>query len=424
MLSRIACLVRKTRRVRYIGLAHFQLGHYRRAIDALEKVGTTLPDGDDGVQKLEAGKRLFVKIEDADLVVFGPDDVVDVRCEVASGDVETVRLFPLGRNARIVLGSIPARLGNPVPDSGQLEIKGDDKVTVTYLDHHTASQTLEQKVFAEVVVVGSANAVITDGAFSEPLQGVVLGKGINVQITDADRDQSDDADRLKAAIEVYRLKTDEELEAEAIEAVTSEEEPQPKDAELADDQAPKADAYKRIDRVDVTLVEAELKPKVAGLAVGIEPDEGAAARSEPAPSETDSPAAEPKGEGQPSEAPPGNAEATPTEAARSEQPAENGPIHTGVFRLVVPLEKSEEPVESDQSLQALPGDVVRVVYLDERHRAEGVREVRYEARCLEGNIGGVRVTRAVISDEELRSQQAALRPTPPRGAGGFGALRV
>ncbi|MHC4400810.1 MAG: tetratricopeptide repeat protein [Planctomycetota bacterium] len=374
----------------YIGLAHFQLGHYRRAIDALEKVGTTLSDGDGGVQKLEAGKRLFLKIEDADLAVLGPDDVVEVRCEVASGDVETVRCVALGRNVRIVLGSIPTRLGRPAPNSGQLEIKGDDKVTVTYLDQHTASQTLGQKVLAKVTVVGSAHVEITDGAFSDPLQGVVLGKGVNVQITDADCDRSDDADRLQAAVEVYRLKTDEELEAEAIEAVAGDEKPQPAGAELADDGAPKVDAYKRIDRVDVSLVEAESKPKIAGLAAGTEPDE--------------SPPAEAEGGGQPSDAPPANAEPVPAEAAAGERPTDGGSIHSGVFRAVVPLSESEEPVQSDQSLQALPGDVVRVVYLDERHRGEGVREVRCEARCLEGNIGGVRVTRAVISDEELRIQ--------------------
>ena len=56
------------------------------------------------------------------------------------------------------------------------------------------------------------------------------------------------------------------------------------------------------------------------------------------------------------------------------------------------------------ALQALPSDLVRVVYTDVKHRGPGVREVRAQARCLEGNIGGVRVTRAVITDAELRVQ--------------------
>ena len=50
----------------YIGLGHFKLGHYSCAIQALEKVGTTLSNKDKSGEKVEAGKRLFVKIEDAD----------------------------------------------------------------------------------------------------------------------------------------------------------------------------------------------------------------------------------------------------------------------------------------------------------------------------------------------------------------------
>ena len=56
----------------YIGLGHFQLGHYSRAISALEKVGTTLSGESGKAEKLEAGKRFFIKIEDADLAVLEP----------------------------------------------------------------------------------------------------------------------------------------------------------------------------------------------------------------------------------------------------------------------------------------------------------------------------------------------------------------
>ena len=85
-----------------------------------------------------------------------------MQCETAGGDVETVPCIPLGRNVRIVLGSIPTRLGKPLSGSGQLEISGDDRVTVTYLDHHNAAQEPEKTVLAEVVVVGTAKAEITE----------------------------------------------------------------------------------------------------------------------------------------------------------------------------------------------------------------------------------------------------------------------
>ena len=95
----------------YIGLGHFQLGHYSRAIEALDKVGTAL-SGDAGkIEKVEAGKRLFVKIEDADLAALELGQVVKVRCETTQGDVEIVSCHPVGRNVRIVLGTILTSLG-------------------------------------------------------------------------------------------------------------------------------------------------------------------------------------------------------------------------------------------------------------------------------------------------------------------------
>ena len=85
-------------------------------------------------------------------------------------------------------------------------------------------------------------------------------------------------------------------------------------------------------------------------------------------------------------------------------PVVDNSIHTGVFRTTVTLGKAEKIVVGDQVLQALPGDKVRLVYLDERNSGDGIQQVQSEARCIEGNLGGVRVTRAVISDQELRLQ--------------------
>ena len=200
----------------YIGLGHFQLGHYSRAIQALEKVGTTFSGEADKGEKLEAGKRLFVRIEDADLAVLDPSQSVKVTCKTASGDEEIVDCFPVGRHVRLVIGSVPSRLGHAKPKNGTLEVHGGDKVEVRYTDEHTADKKLNINVLKEITVVGTAMAAITDGAFSETVKGTVLGKGVNVRIIDADGDTSDGADKIAAALQVYRLKTEEELEAEAI----------------------------------------------------------------------------------------------------------------------------------------------------------------------------------------------------------------
>ncbi len=343
----------------YIGLGHYQLGHYSRAISALEKVGTALSGDNDKAEKLEAGKRFFLRIEDADLAVLDPGESLEVECVTSGGDTEKIAAFPVGRNVRLVLGSIATKLGKPTPNNGVLEVRGGDVVKVKYVDSHTADRKLNVPVERTVAVVGNANVAITDGAFSETLRGVVLDKPINLRITDADRDASDNADSLTALIEVYRPKTDEELETEAADLATKAKPgAAPVEGELPSVEEPQIDRFKLIDKVTVTLTEAAI----------VDPN-------------------------------------TPT------SPEEGAPVapvdsslHTGVFHATVLLAKSDQVQAGDAALQALPGDMVRLSYLDELHTHDGVRQVKAEARTLEGNIGGVRVTKAVITDEELRVQ--------------------
>ena len=357
----------------YIGLGHFQLGHYSRAIAALEKVGTTLADEGNAQAKLEAGKRFFIKIDDADLAVLDANEVVRVEAKTTSGDTETVNCFPVGRNVRLVLGSLPTRLGKPQPNNGWLEVKGGDKVQTRYTDEHTADKKLNVPVISEVEVVGDAVVAITDGAFSETLQGVVLGKSVNLRVNDPDHDVSDGQDTLKAVVELYRKKTDEEIEAEvaALAAQQAEaESPATGEEALTDDEAPQIDKYKRVDRVEVVLTEtAELPDDFGNRADRVQAIVGGDPEEEAAPEAADDPS-----------------------------------VHTGVFYASLPLTKSETIQDNDGELQAMPGDQVRLVYMDERHSGDGVNQLLARARCLEGNIGGVRVTQATISDEELRVQ--------------------
>ncbi len=360
----------------YIGLGHFQLQHYSRAIAALEKVGTALSSDDRQVRKVEAGKRLFVKIEDADLAATEPGEPIEVRCEASSGDVETVSCYPVGRNVRIVLGSIATRLGRPQPDNGTLDIKGDDRVTVTYIDQHTADKQLNRQTIHDVAVVGDALVAITDGAFSETLQGVVLGKTVNLQTTDADRDLTDDADTLTAVLEVHRAKTDAELEAEAIAALNRGDDGD--EVAVNEEGQPEIDPFKKIDEVSVTFTEAKVVPAVARAS--IQPMETASVQL---------------GAGA-SEAAGGGGET----GTFSEDDDES--VHSGIFRATVPLARADEPLANDSVLQALPGDVVRLVYVDEINTSDQVRRVEIDAKCIEGNLGGVRITQSQIADGELR----------------------
>ncbi|MEM7557497.1 MAG: tetratricopeptide repeat protein [Planctomycetota bacterium] len=349
----------------YIGLGHFQLAHYSRAIEALERVGTTLSSDSAEGNKLEAGKRFFVKIEDADLAVIDPEEGIEVIAESSGGDREIVECFSVGRNVRLVLGSIGSTLGAPRPDNGTLEVKGGDRVKVTYTDAHTAEKKLDVPVLVEVQVVGDGVVAITDGAFEETLNGVVLGKNVNLRVSDPDRDVSDEADQLQADVALFRPKTDEEIEQEMIAAGV--------DTTDAVEEQPEIDRYKLIDQTKVTLTEAMLSREQRGEST-VEDEEDALAS------------------------------AFDIEANESASTGEEFSTHSGLFHGTVLLAKSEEVIDGDDILQAQPGDQVRLIYLDQSHSGEGENTLIARAKCLEGNIGGVRVTRAQISDQELRIQ--------------------
>lgn len=389
----------------YIGLGHFQLGHYSRAIAALEHVGTAVTAEKGKVEKLEAGKRLFVRIEDADLAILDPQQPIEVQCQAASGDRESLKCFLVARNTRLALGSVPTRLGKPVPGNGQLEIKGDDQVKLTYADQHTAEKEMNRQVERAVEVVGTATVRVTDGAFSESLQGVVLGKELNLQVTDGDRDLTDGADPVPATVFVYRLKTDEELEAEAIQtqaaaadAPAAKVKVAPEPAAAAGEEQ-KPDVLKEIDRRQIVLTEVRLPRKVETVLPDVPPAEPPKEAPEKPVSEKTEPAKTERAKTEPEKT-----ALTPGPSPAAGEGSEDDSVHSGVFRISLPLEKAEQVVAGDDKLQALPGDVIRVVYLDQRHRGDGPREVTAQARCLEGNIGAVRVSQANISDEELRIQ--------------------
>lgn len=207
----------------YIGLGHFKLDHFSRAIEALEKVGTALSNEDSLIEKLEAGKRLYVKIDDQDFAILEPGTRIEVRCRTKGGDEETIFCDPVGRNASIALGRIATRLDQAVPNNGTLEVRGGDHVAVTYIDAHTAEKGLNEKRLKEVQVVGNGVARITDGSYLRDLPAAVLGKQLHLQVTDADHDISEGVDKIEAMLQIFRRKTIDEIDDELAKRVASGE---------------------------------------------------------------------------------------------------------------------------------------------------------------------------------------------------------
>ncbi len=391
----------------YIGLGHFKLGHYSRSIEALEKVGTALSGDDKQIEKVEAGQRLFVKIDDQDLAILEPGETIEVICKARSGDEEKVTCQPIGRQVRVVLGSIPTALGRPIPGNRRLEVKGGDKVDVTYVDSHTADRKFDQARLYTVNVVGSAIVQITDGSFADTLAGVVIGKQANLQISDADRDTSDNPDKLDAIAEVWREKSTEELDAELAELAAKGELPNPDDPEA---EKPEIERYKRIDQTRVQLTEIKGEPPPPVPEETTEDGEGDPSDQTELSDESDEPAAaaqEAPAPADPPATPPDPETPDPTAAGEfaaevQVSAAEDPTYHSGVFRGTVVIAFAEQPKAGDAILQAQPGDLVKLRYKDEVNLTRTARELVTQATCIEGNLGNVRVTKTSIDDSELK----------------------
>lgn len=310
----------------YIGLGHFKLGHYSRAIEALEKVGTARSEEDSKLGKLEAGKRLYIKIDDLDFAILPPGEQVKIRCVTKSGDEETVLCDLAGRNARIALGAITTTLGPATPGNAILELRGGDSVEVTYVDAHAADKSTDAKRIRKVEVVGNGIARILDGSYQQEIQALVLGKPVHLQIIDADHDVTDQKDPVTAEVQVFRRKTPDEVDGEIARRVAAGELAETPDGGDIKEQI---DPLLMVRSIPVTLHETE---------------------------------------------------------------------QAGVFRQSLPL----RPGTSEGALTGEPGQVVRLVYLDDRNLTDSPQIRSAEARIVEGNLGEVRVTPTDISDEQLR----------------------
>lgn len=310
----------------YIGLGHFKLGHYSRAIEALEKVGTAISAEDSKTEKVEAGKRLYIKLDDRDFAILEPGTQIGVTCVTKNGDKETVLCDPVGRHPRLALGSISTQSETAVPNNGSLEVRGGDVVSITYTDAQTATKAFNQKITKQVQVIGNGFARITDGSFQQDLQAAVIGKPLHLQVTDADGDTTAGADELEAMVQVFRRKTGEEIDDEVASGVAS--------GELTE--GPNGEDMKT--QIDPLLL----------------------------------------------------LRSVPVKLRETRQ--------AGVFRTSIPLLSGT----TDNTLTGEPGQIIRLIYRDELHLANGTLIRTAEARIIEGNLGEMRVTNTEISDAELR----------------------
>ena len=378
----------------YIGLGHFKQGHYGRAIESLEKVGTVISTNNVGQSKLEIGKRLFVKVEDADLAVLDKNEIVEAICKTTGGDLEKVKCIPLGRNARVVLGSLHTRLGKPLVGNGILEVFGEDIINVEYSDEHTAGGKFNQSRLRKLRVAGNAVVRIMDGAFVDPIEGVVVGKQLNAQVVDTDRDRTDAADWVEVQVKLYRKKAADEIEEEknalaAKNALRKESSGLIIAEDTPDEPLTKEELFqlrhRMIDQSKLILTEVNIEVAEASISL-VNSNENSEELVEKL-----SPGALTQIKKQ---------DSSFVELVQEE--TRDDSIHTGFFQGSLPVRQSEQVIVGDSLLQALPGDIVRVEYGDEINLSDSLRRLTAGAVCIEGSLGDVRVAKAQISDEDLK----------------------
>jgi TolA-binding protein len=326
----------------YIGQAHFKLGRFGNAIDAFKNVGTSIDPSAQDTSKLDAGKRLYVKIEDKDLSSQAGESGLTVNVETTSGDRETLLCMPVTQGASVLMGSIRTELGSVQGGDHILQLIGTDRIKVTYVDKQTANAELDVTRSREIRVVGNAKARIVDGAFSEAVGAVVLDKPVFLSVQDSDRDVSEKPDTIEAIVRVKR--TVEET------ADTADTGDKPKRAAAGDSplDGPEKNepVFKVVDEKKVLLTERALNDA-----------------------------------------------------------APDAPVHTAQFIGSIAV-VSEGKAAGAAVLSAQVGDILEIEYLDEVSLDEDPRRRTTSAKVIEGSLNPLQVANAKINDEELKFKTA------------------
>jgi outer membrane protein assembly factor BamD len=153
------------------------------------------------VENVEAGRRFYVKISDADLpVLHRLGQTVAVEVTSTSGDAERVECTPLSGTDEFFVGSVPTVLGKAserTHGDGKLQVIGGDKIKTVYVDANTFDGKQEVNRDKTVRVVSTGAVTFTLGDYDSPAPGAFLGQPVFVLLQDADLDTSDQVDAVE-----------------------------------------------------------------------------------------------------------------------------------------------------------------------------------------------------------------------------------
>lgn len=199
----------------YIGMSHYNLGSWNKAIDALSLVGTEVEETEDKVGRIEIGQRFYAKISDADIPVLrkiGKD--VKAQVTVSSGDREILTGVPIAGKKNEALTSAPTEIGAAKPGDGVLQMVGGDTLTVKYLDDSTleGKKNVERKGEVKAVSTGTIGFFLGD--YSTPAYIAFPGQPQALMLRDADLDTSAKAEVMTVTVKaLYKVAAADAAEA-------------------------------------------------------------------------------------------------------------------------------------------------------------------------------------------------------------------
>ena len=230
----------------YIGMSHYNLRSWNKAIDALSLVGTEVEETGDQVGRIEIGQRFYAKISDADIPVLRKiGQEVKARVTVSSGDTETLTGVPIAGKKNEALTSAPTEIGEAKPNDGVLQMFGGDTLTVTYIDDSTLDGTKDVQREGTVKAVSTGTIGFFLGDFSTPAYLAFPGQPQALLLRDADLDVSPKAETVTVTVRsLYKVAASDAAE---------EREDGVLDIFAAEDD--EEDVWRQRDAVTITLTE-------------------------------------------------------------------------------------------------------------------------------------------------------------------------
>lgn len=189
----------------YIGMSHYNLKNWNKAIDSLSLVGTEVEESGEKIGRIEIGQRFYAKITDADVPVLRKiGQPVKAEVKVSSGDVEVLEGVPMAGKKEELLTSAPTVIGQPKPNDGVIQLVGGDTLTVTYVDDSTLDGSKGVPRSGKVLAVSTGTIGFFLGDYSTPAHIAFPGQPQALVLRDADLDTSPATESVQITVKSYR----------------------------------------------------------------------------------------------------------------------------------------------------------------------------------------------------------------------------